>query len=130
MWRAGGPDRPVASFVAEDAAEDRRAVEAGEAQPVDRPVPAHQRSAVPIRKEPIVGYRGRAHVSSSARTSAGSASGSFGEARGPVHAVGVRAVSRAGSAYLTPKDQGREAVLLGVSSRSHRATVPGHHPDG
>ena len=65
------PDRPVASLVTEEATEDRGAVEAGEAQPVDRPVPAHQRRAVPIRKERIVGYRGRAHVSSFARASAG-----------------------------------------------------------
>ena len=67
---ARGPDRPVASFVAEEATEDRRAVEAGEAQPVDRPVPAYQRSAVSIRKEGIVGYGGRAHVSSFGRISA------------------------------------------------------------
>ena len=62
---ARGPDRPVAGLVTEEATEDRRAVEAGEAQPVDRSVPAHQRRAVPIRKQRIVGYRGRAHVSSS-----------------------------------------------------------------
>ena len=85
---ARGPDRPVASFVTEEATEDRRAVEAGEAQPVDRPVPAHQRRAVPIRKERIVGYRGRAHVSSFARTSAGSVSGSSDEAAGPPIVVG------------------------------------------
>ena len=82
---ARGPDRPVAGLVTEEATEDRRAVEAGEAQPVDRPVPAHQRGAVPIRKERIVGYGGRAHVSSFARTSAGSASGSSGERR--THAI-------------------------------------------
>ena len=64
----------MAGFVTEEATEDRRAVEAGEAQPVDRPVPAHQRSAVPIREERIVGYGGRAHVSSFARASAGSVS--------------------------------------------------------
>ena len=42
----------------EKATEDRRAVEAREAQPVDRTVTTHQRSAVPIRKERIVGYGG------------------------------------------------------------------------
>ena len=63
------PDRPVAGFVTEKATENRWAVEAGEAQPVDRPVPAHQRSAVPIREKRIVGHRGRAHVSSFARVS-------------------------------------------------------------
>ena len=78
----GGPDRPVAGLVTEEATEDRWAVEAGEAQPVDRPVPAHQRSAVPIREECIVGYWDRAHVSSFARTSAGSVSGSSGECLG------------------------------------------------
>ena len=60
----GDPDRPVTCFVAQETTEDRGAVEAWEAQPVDRPVPAHQRSAVPIRKEGIVGYGCRAHMSS------------------------------------------------------------------
>ena len=78
-----GPDRPVASFVTEKATEDRRAVEAREAQPVDRPAPAHQRSAVPIRKERIFGYGGRTHVSSFARTCAGPVIGRAGEASGP-----------------------------------------------
>ena len=51
----GGPDRPVTGVVAEEATEDRRAVEAWEAQPVDGAVPAHQRGAVAVRKEGIVG---------------------------------------------------------------------------
>ena len=41
LTRVRGPDRPVASFLAEKATEDRGAVEAREAQPVDRPLPAH-----------------------------------------------------------------------------------------
>ena len=62
----------MARLVTQEAAENRWAVEAREAQPVDRSVPADKRGAVPIRKERIVGYWDRAHVSSFARTSAGS----------------------------------------------------------
>ena len=58
------PDRPVAGLFVEEPSEDRRAVEAGEAQPVDRALAAHQRSTVPIRKECVVGYGGRAHMRS------------------------------------------------------------------
>ena len=65
-----GLNRPVAGFVTQEPTEDRRAVETREAQPVDRAVPAHQRRTVPVRQERIVGYRGRAHVNSFARTSA------------------------------------------------------------
>ncbi len=86
----GGPDRPVAGLVIEEATEDRWAVEAGEAQPVDRTVPAHQRSAVPIREERIVGYGDCAHVSSFACTSAGSESGSSGAASVPPIVAGPR----------------------------------------
>ncbi len=64
LRRARGPDRPVAGCVTEQATEDRGTVEAGEAQPVDRSVPAHQCRAVSIRKERIVGDRSHAHVSS------------------------------------------------------------------
>ena len=64
LCRTGGPDRPVAGFLPEEATEDRGAVETWEAKPVDRSVSAHQRGAVPVREKGIVGYRGRAHVSS------------------------------------------------------------------
>ena len=64
VWRSWPGDRPMVCSVDEEATEDRRAVEAREAQSVDRTVMAHQRSAVPIRKKRRVGYGGRAHVSS------------------------------------------------------------------
>ena len=58
--RAGArrPQRPVARLLAQQPSEDRRAVEAREAQPVDRAVPAHQRRAVPIRQQGVVADRG------------------------------------------------------------------------
>ncbi len=42
-----GPHRPVAGVFTEEAAEDRGAVEAREAQPVDRSVPTHEGGAAP-----------------------------------------------------------------------------------
>ena len=95
----GSPDRPVARFVTEKATEKRRAVEAWEAQPVDRPVPAHQRSAVPIRKKRIVGYEGSCSC----------------ELLRSCHAGSV--APRASTHLSSPREVGREA---GESSLPHR----------
>ena len=62
-WVALWPGRPVAGFVIEEATEDRGAVEPREAHQSIDPH-GYQRSAVPIRKERIVGYGGRGHVNS------------------------------------------------------------------
>ena len=65
--RVGGPEEPVPGVLVEEATEGRGAVEPWEAEPVDRPIPTDQRSAVPIRQERIVSYGGRGHVNSFAR---------------------------------------------------------------
>src|SRR3954452_14042077 len=47
--------------LAEEPSEDRRTVEAREAQPVDRAVEADERGAVPIGEQCVVGDRARTH---------------------------------------------------------------------
>ena len=46
----GGTDRPVPGRLVQETAEYRRTIETGEAQPVDRPTAAHQRSGTTIRQ--------------------------------------------------------------------------------
>ncbi len=58
---AARPHRPVARLLTQQPAEHRRAVETRAAQPVDRPVPAHQRGTVPIGQQRVVGDRGVTH---------------------------------------------------------------------
>ena len=55
------PHRPVARRLAQQPSEDRRAVEARAAQPVDRPVQAHQRRTVPVRQQGVIADRTAAH---------------------------------------------------------------------
>jgi hypothetical protein len=62
---AGCPDGPVAGLLAQQATEDGWAVEAGQAQPVDGPVPANQGGAVTIREQGVIRDRGGAHGDSS-----------------------------------------------------------------
>ena len=125
---ARGPDRPVAGFVTEEATEDGRAVEAWEAQPVDRPVPAHQRRAVPIREERIVGYRGRAHASSFARGSAGSYPATPGSGRRRLrYALGAPPTEPGGPATMAihqpgpGRTSGRSCPRTSTGSRSRRS---------
>jgi hypothetical protein len=54
---AGGPERPVAGVGIEDSSEHGRAVEAGEAEPVDRAVPPDERGRVAVGEEAVLAHR-------------------------------------------------------------------------
>jgi hypothetical protein len=54
---AGGPKRPVAGVGIEDSSEHGRAVEAGEAEPVDRAVPPDERGRVAVGEEAVLAHR-------------------------------------------------------------------------
>ena len=54
---AGRRDRPVAGVWVQDAGEHRRAVEARQAEPVDRTVACDERGRVAVRQQPVVGDR-------------------------------------------------------------------------
>ena len=56
-----GVDRPVTGLVVEDAPEHRWAVEAGEAQPVDRSGAAHERGRMTVGQQRVVGDWSLAH---------------------------------------------------------------------
>src|SRR6266511_2586244 len=55
-------DREMAGVVVEQAGEDRRPVEAGEAEPVHRPRPADQRGRAAVGEQGVVGDRQGAHA--------------------------------------------------------------------
>ena len=55
--RAGDPDRPVAGRFTQQSTEDRRAVEARPAQPVDGTVAADQRGAVAVGQQGVLADR-------------------------------------------------------------------------
>jgi len=52
-----GPEPRASGLPVEQAAEYARRVEAGHAEPVDRPIRGHERAGVAVRQEPIIGYR-------------------------------------------------------------------------
>ncbi len=58
----GRSDRPMSGGVVEDPPEDGGRVEPGEAQPVDRAAPAHQRATSAVRQQRVVGDRQSAHA--------------------------------------------------------------------
>ena len=55
----GGPDGEMATAGVEDPGEDRRAVVAREAEPVDRPVARDERGRVAVRDQPVIRDRDR-----------------------------------------------------------------------
>ena len=61
-------DLPVPRVLAEEAAEHRRAVEAREREPVDRPCPGHEGARVPVREQGVVGDGSGGHPGGSDRS--------------------------------------------------------------